>query len=125
MVIDKLKMTNSYGYDEIPVKILKSCKNFISSPLTYIISRSLATGMFPDRFKFSGIKPIYKNGDKNRISNYRPISLLTSFSKIFERVMFTRLHWHLTKNNILVDEQFGFRPNSSLKRLQIDYLTRF
>jgi hypothetical protein len=60
MVIDKLKMTNSYGYDEIPVKILKSCKHFISSPLTYIINRSLATGIFPDRLKFSEIKPIYK-----------------------------------------------------------------
>jgi hypothetical protein len=48
MVIDKLKMTNSYGYDEIPVKILKSCKHFISSPLTCIINRSLATGIFPD-----------------------------------------------------------------------------
>jgi hypothetical protein len=79
------------------------------------MNRSLATGIFPDRLKFSEIKPIYKNGDKNLISNYRPISLLTSFSKIFERVMFTRLHLHLTKN-VLVDEQFGFRPNSSTEK---------
>jgi hypothetical protein len=102
-----------YGYDEIPVKILKSCTHFITSPLTYIINRSLATGTYPDRLKFSEIKPIYKNGDKNLISNYRPISLLTSFSKIFERVIYTRLCQHLSNNNILVNEQCGFRINSS------------
>jgi hypothetical protein len=71
MVIDKLKMTNSYGYDEIPVKILKSCKH-ISSPLTYIINRSLATGIFPDWLKFSEIKPIYKNGEKTLLVTIDP-----------------------------------------------------
>ncbi|PNF20445.1 hypothetical protein B7P43_G08125 [Cryptotermes secundus] len=115
-IIDKLKTTNSYGYDEIPIKILKSCKHFITSPLTYIINRSLVTGIFPDRLKFSEIKPIYKNGDKNLISNYRPISLLTSFSKIFERVLFARLCHHLTNNNVLASEQFGFRPDSSTEK---------
>jgi Notch-like protein len=83
-IIDKLKMTNSRGYDEIPIKVLKSCKLVIISPLTYIKNRSLATGIFPDRLKYSEIKHIYKNGDKNLVCNYRPISLLTSFSKIFE-----------------------------------------
>jgi hypothetical protein len=56
-------MANSYEYDEIPVKILKSCEHFISSPLTYIINRSSATGIFSDRLEFSEMKPIYKNGD--------------------------------------------------------------
>jgi hypothetical protein len=98
-IIDRLKMTNSNGYDEIPIKVLKNCKHVIISPLTYIINRSLATGIFPDL-----------------ICNYRPISLLTSFSKIFERVMFVRLHHHLTINNILANEQFGFRTNSSTEK---------
>jgi hypothetical protein len=102
-IMDKLKMTNSSGYDEIPIKVLKSCKHVIISPLTYKINRLLATGIFPDRLRFSEIKPIYKNSDKNLISNYRPISLLTSFSKIFERVVFLRLCHHLTTNNVLAD----------------------
>jgi hypothetical protein len=101
-------MTNSSGYDEVPIKVLKSCKHFIISPLTYIINRSLVTGIFPDRLKFSEIKSIYKNGDKNLISNYRRISFLTSLSKIFERVIFIRLCHHLTNNNVLASEQFGF-----------------
>jgi Notch-like protein len=116
-IIDKLKMTNSSGYDEISIKVLKSRKHFIISPLTYIINRSLATGKFPDRLKFSEIKPIYKNGDRNVISNYRPISLLMSFSKIFERVVFVRL-CHLTINSL---DSERILP---LKRPLIDCLTR-
>jgi Notch-like protein len=107
-IIDKLRMTNSNGYGEIPIKVLKSCKHFIILPLTHIINRSLVTGIFPDRLKFSEIKAIYKNGNKNLNSNYRPISLLTSFSKIFQRVVFVRLCHDLTNNNVLPNEQFGF-----------------
>jgi hypothetical protein len=59
-IINKMKLTNSYGYDEIPIKILKNSVHYISSPLAFIINRSLTTGIFPDRLKFSEIKPIYK-----------------------------------------------------------------
>jgi hypothetical protein len=78
--------------------------------LVYIINRSLITGIFPDRLKFAVIIPIFKKGDKNHFKNYRPISLLTSFSKIFD----VRLYNHLVKNNILANEQFGFRTNLSI-----------
>ena len=70
-------------------------------------------GTFPDRLEYSEIKPIYKKGDKTLIINYRPISLLPVFSKIFEKVLYKRLYYHLTLSNILVKEQFGFRCNSS------------
>jgi hypothetical protein len=74
----------------------------------------LTTGTFPDRLKFSEIKPIYsyKKGDKTLISNYRPISLLPVFLKIFEKIIYKRLYDHLTLNSILVKEQFGFRCNT-------------
>jgi len=72
----------------------------------------LSTGTFPDRLKYSEIKPMYKKGDKTLITNYRPISILPVVSKIFVRVLYKRLYYHLTLN-ILVTEQFGFRCNSS------------
>jgi fructose-1,6-bisphosphatase/inositol monophosphatase family enzyme len=73
----------------------------------------LSTGIFPARLKYSHIKPIFKKGIKTEISNYRPISLLTSFSKVFEKVIYKRLHYHIKGNNILAKEQYGFRNNSS------------
>jgi sarcosine oxidase/L-pipecolate oxidase len=73
----------------------------------------LSSGMFPDRLKYAEIKPLFKNGDKINPCNLRLISLLTSFSKIFEKIIYTRLNQHVNDNNILVNEQFGFRFQSS------------
>jgi hypothetical protein len=82
-------------------------------PSTYICNRVISTGIFPDRLKYSEVKPRYKKGDKSSTSNYRPISLLPAFSKIFEKVLYKRLYQHLTTNNILAKEQFRFRCNTS------------
>ena len=71
---------NLCGYDEI--KILNLSAPYISSPLCRIINTSLNSGVFPTRLKYSIITPLCKEGDKNKVTNYRPISLLTSFSKI-------------------------------------------
>jgi hypothetical protein len=73
----------------------------------------LSSSTFPKRLKFFEVKPIFKRGVKSDTSNYRPISLLTSFSKIFEKVVYNRLYQHINKNHILVKEQFGFRHASS------------
>ena len=66
----------------------------------------LSSGIFPMRLKYSEIKPILKKGDKINIPNYRPTSILTSLSKIFEKVIFNRLYHHVNHNNIIVHEQF-------------------
>jgi hypothetical protein len=66
-------------------------------------------GVFPDRLKYAIIKPLHKNDDRFEVSNYRPVSLLTLFSKIFETVMQRRILRHLTDYNILSNEQYGFR----------------
>jgi len=76
----------------------------------------LVTGVFPDRLKYAIVKPVFKKGNKQEISNYRPISLLTSFSKIFEKLIYARLHAHFDMNNILVQEQYGFWIHSSTEQ---------
>jgi hypothetical protein len=88
----------------------------ISSPLNYIFNLALSTGIFPARMKYSVVKPLLKKGDKSNISNYRPISLLTSFSRILEKIIYIRLYKHLITHNILVKEQYGFRENSSTQK---------
>ena len=107
---NSLKMKYSLGYNGISTEVLILSIPYISSFLTYICNRMTSSGNFPMRLKFSEIKLKFKKGDKGNISNYRPISMLTSFSKIFKKVISSRSYHH---NNILVNEQFGFRKGSS------------
>jgi len=112
-ILKSLQTKNSYGYDEIPINILKLSAPFIISPLTYVCNKSLSSGVFPERLKYAIIKPVHKKGYKLLTTNYRPISLLMSFSKIFEKLIYSRLYKHICANNILTKEQYGFRINSS------------
>jgi hypothetical protein len=91
-IIKSLKTKNSHGYDEISVKILKWSTPFIVSPLTFICNKCLEMGIFPSRLKFLIVKPIYKTGNKLNIANFRPISQLTSFSKVFEKIIYSRMY---------------------------------
>jgi hypothetical protein len=72
--------------------------------------------------KYSVVKPLFKKGDKKDIKNYRPISLLTYFSKIFEKVIFIRLSKHVKNNYILFIDQYGFRSNSSTEKAMFKLL---
>jgi hypothetical protein len=92
----------------------------ILSPVTFICNYSLSTGVFPERLKYAQVRPLYKKGDRQIISKYRPISLLTSFSKIFERLIFTTLLNHLDTNGILAKDQYGFRINRSTENPAYD-----
>jgi hypothetical protein len=72
----------------------------------------LGTGVFLDRLKFAIVKPCFKKGNMQEISNDRPVSLFTSLSKITEKLVYARLIVHIEANSILVQEQYGFRPHS-------------
>jgi len=98
-IIPSLKCKDSYGYDKISSRILKISAPYILSPLTYIFNKILSTGIFPERLKFSELRPLFKKGDTTEFSNYRPISLLTSFSKINEKIIYKRLYSYLNDNN--------------------------
>jgi hypothetical protein len=89
--------------------LLKLSSPFILSPLTHLRNKSLSLGIFPDHLKYSEIKSLFKKGDKHNISNYRTISILTSFSKVLEKAVHIQLFEYCRKHNILVDKQFGFR----------------
>jgi hypothetical protein len=70
------------------------------------------------------VKPLHKKGDKTEFSNYRPISLLTSFYKIIEKIIYKRLYCHLHSNNILVNEQFGFGEKVSTEKAMYTILNK-
>ena len=110
-----LKMSKSPGYDDISFNVLKKCFSSLCEPLNYLFNLSIKKGVFPDDLKIAKITSIYKADDKSDLSNFRPISMLSCFLKILERIMYNRLYQYLTENKILYPKQFGFQTGHSTK----------
>jgi hypothetical protein len=103
----------STGIDNDCIRLLKLAAPIICHPLAYICNLSMFTSVFPSKWKVAKVTPIYKDGDKSDVSNYRPISVLPILSKILERAVHDQLYNYLTCNNILNSCQSGFRRNHS------------
>lgn len=112
-IISGLKDDSAVGWDGISNRILKQFKHLLVPPLTYIFHKCLSEGIFPKCLKKAVVVPVYKSGSKDQITNYRPISLLPSVSKILERIINSRLVKYLEMGNFLSDNQFGFRAKLS------------
>lgn len=112
-VITQLPTKYSCGIDGIPPHILKKIAEYICDPLTDMINECFTSGTFPDDLKLAKVIPIYKKGSKLDINNYRPVSVLPSPSKVFERIIYNRLVLFLNHNNILTKQQYGFRQGMS------------
>ena len=82
-----LKTNKSAGHDEVDVNVIKASYNELKEPLLFIFKLSLTQGVFPQQLKIARVVPIFKSGDANELGNYRPISILSVFSKILERIM--------------------------------------
>lgn len=113
LVINNLKSGAATGYDNISSKFIKRYSNMLSPVLVKFINTSFETFTFPDSLKTAVVTPIFKNGNTTTISNYRPISVLTSFSKVFESIIKQRLNSFMVQNEILHKEQYGFEKNSN------------
>jgi len=111
----KLKNKITAGYDDIPESLVKQCIQLIKKPLTFIYNLSLSSGVFPDEWKTAIVKPLYKKGDRYDIQNYRPISLISVFAKLLEKLMFNRLIPFIYENRILTENQNGFRKGRCIE----------
>ena len=112
-MIDELNPAKATGLYRFPVKVIKDIQHLICKPLSFIINKSVKKGIFPEKLKVAKVTPVFKSGDKLDIANYRPISVLPLFDKIFEKAINTRLKNFLFKNKILTIEQFGFQKGKS------------
>lgn len=108
-IIDKLDSNKATGIDELGPKIIKHCGDYITPAIANIINTSIRNGIFPDAFKNARVIPIFKSGDKEDPGNYRPISILPTLSKIFERHIGNQLLAFFEKNNVVYNKQSGFR----------------
>ena len=109
----KLKTKTSFGSEGVSSKLLIQTIDQIVYPITHSINFSLETCTFPNELKRAKVIPIYKSGDPYILNNYRPISLLSSFFKLLERIVYNKIMKFLITNDILFKHQYGFRPKYS------------
>ena len=122
-VIASLKNSSS-GYDEFPPFVGKSCVEAYIKPLTHLINLSLKSGVFPSELKLAKVVPIFKAGDTSAINNYRPISVLSFFSKVYEKIVYNHVLDFVDDNNVLYDYQYGFRHSHSTQQAIITLIDR-
>ena len=115
----KFSASNTCGNDGIPAFLIKDCKTIFVAPLLYIFNLILQTEKFPNSWKTARLCPIFKNGDKSVINNYRPISILNNFSKLFEYVIYNQIYFQVKP--IISAHQHGFTE----KRSTVTNLTQF
>ena len=119
-IITNLNSAKSAGPDNIGPRLLKEIAPVIIQPFLYIINLSFITGIVPDTLKLARVIPIFKKGDHSLPQNYRPISLLSLFHKVLEKLMANRLKNFITANSILYNYQFGFRQTYSTVLALVD-----
>ena len=122
--IQNLKNKKSAGVDGISTFFLKISANYISPYLMTLFEACFKFGIFPDVLKVTKVIPIHKSGDKSKVNNYKPISVLNSISKILQKLLASRLLCFLNKYNILYDRQYGFRKNRNTILAILDVVTR-
>lgn len=120
-VVMSLNNSKSRDYYDLSVVLLKKNINSIIHPLTLLINRCIKEGVFPDCLKISKTIPLFKKGDVNDPSNFRPISLVPIFSKVFEKIISNQIINFFNVNNLFARCQFGFRKNKSTS----DAITEF
>lgn len=120
--INSLKNSDSKDIYGLSVNILKLIKNEIISPLTKLINLSIQTCIFPDELKLAAVLPLYKKGDVKEPGNYRPISILPVVSKIFEKLMKSKIASFFENNSLFCVEQFGFRAGRSTCGALLDFV---
>ena len=123
MEISKLSTSKSCPINTIPAKIIKSNTKFFTTLLHGNLKNSISRGMFPNNLKLADITPAHKNGERQLKGNYRPVSILSPISKIYERILYSQLY--NTFGDILSISQCGFRKGFSSQHRLIVMLEKF
>ena len=119
-IVNGFNDKSSCGVDGIPMDIMKKTIKPVSKIIADLVNFSFTTGHFPDELKIAKVCPIFKSGAANLFANYRPISILPSFSKVFEKIACNRLQNYLNSKDILSSCQYGFRPHHSTYMALLD-----
>lgn len=111
-IIKDMDVSKNSNIEFINSKLLKDCFKLSVKPLAFLFNMICTDCIIPDAWKEALVIPLYKEGDKGTPSNYRPISLLPAISKLFEKLIYSRLYRYLNMNMFFAANQGGFRPNT-------------
>ena len=112
-VIRKLDPSKAHGHDQISIRMVQICDKAICKPLHLIFSSCIESGIFPPEWKKANVVPIHKRDDKQNVKNYRPVSLLPIFGKIFERLIYNEMYSFFIENDLISSNQPGFKQGDS------------
>ena len=115
---------DSTGHDGLSLKLLKFLSPVLTKPLSLIINQSLVSGIFPTKLKIAKVLPFFKKDDVTFMDNYHPISLLTSISKLFEKVLFDQLYDYFQNNHLFYSSQYGFRKLQSTEFAALELIDK-
>ena len=118
-----LNVNKAVGHDNIPAYYLKIAPFSVAPFLLILINYAFTNGIFPNNCKISKVIPIHKNGDTNNPNNFRPISLLICFPKIFEKIIFKCITCFLNKHDVLNPQQYGFQKGISTAHAILNIVT--
>lgn len=122
-IIDNLNPRKACGFDNITIKVIKTVKIELLPILKHLVKLSFQTSTFPQQMKLAKVSPIFKNNKTNDPNNYRPISVLPTFSKILEKIMNNKLVNFLEKQKLFSNNQYGFRKSRDTEAAAIDLIT--
>ena len=123
-ILIKFKPKSSVGHDELSMKLMKGIIPSLSKPLALIINQSLVTGIFPNKLKLAKVQPLFKKGDTTLLDNYRPISILPSLSKVFEKVVYKQLYDYFVSNHLFYTSQHGFKTLHSTETAALEFIDK-
>lgn len=108
-LLNKLKKSKATGLDMISARLIRECADLICIPICDIFNQSINLGIFPDDWKLARVTPLFKEGNRDDVNNYRPISIISVVAKVFERLIYDQLYAYLDEHQILSKYQSGFR----------------
>ena len=108
-LLNKLNKSKATGIDKISARLIRECADLICIPMCDIFNQSITLGIFPDDWKTARVTPLFKQGNRDDLDNYRPISVISAVAKVFERIIYDQVYGYLEEHNILFKSQSGFR----------------
>ena len=108
-LMNKLNKSKATGLERISARLIRECADLICVPICDIFNQSISQGKLPEDWKSAGVTPLFKQGDREDVNNYRPISVNPVVVKVFERIVYEQLYAYLEEHDILCKHQSGFR----------------